>query len=208
MIECKTIGPLFTNCYIISNDKKECVIIDPGMGFGKVYDYVKANYIVKAILLTHAHIDHIDGLQYFINDDIPVYIGDNEEDNLYDEEVSLYDSFSMRANPFNPGMFNVIPVSHGTLIKISDMEFKVLFTPGHTEGSVCYLFGKFLFSGDTLFNSSVGRTDFPTGDGYTLLKSLKFLIDNLDDDVIVYPGHNDITTIGQERKYNPWCQQK
>ncbi|MCR5113336.1 MAG: MBL fold metallo-hydrolase, partial [Acholeplasmatales bacterium] len=77
MIECKTTGPLFTNCYIVSNDKKECVVIDPGMSFGKTYDYIINNYTVKGILLTHAHIDHIDGLQYFINDDVPVYIGDN-----------------------------------------------------------------------------------------------------------------------------------
>ena len=208
MIECKTTGPLFTNCYIVSNDKKECVVIDPGMSFGKTYDYIINNYTVKGILLTHAHIDHIDGLQYFINDDVPVYIGDNEVDNLYDDVVSLYDYFSSRANPYNPGMFNIIPVSHGTIIKLIGMEFKVLFTPGHTSGGVCYLCGKDLFSGDTLFNSSVGRTDFPTGDVYTLLRSLRFLMENLDDDVIVYPGHNDITTIGQEKKYNPWCQQK
>ena len=202
MIECMTTGSFFTNSYIISNDKNECVIVDPGLNYGNVAKYIKSKYDVKAILLTHAHLDHIDGIQFFL--DTPIYISDIEYNNLFDTEVTLYDTIG-RISPYNEGMLNIIKVKHNDIIKLIGYEFKVLFTPGHTSGSVCYLMGDVLFSGDTLFNDSIGRTDFPTGSMKSMKESLNYLM-TLDDNIKVYPGHNDETTIGYEKNNNYWLK--
>lgn len=202
MIECMTTGSFFTNSYIISNDKNECVIVDPGLNYGNVAKYIKSKYDVKAILLTHAHLDHVDGIQYFL--DKPVYISDIEYNNLFDTEVTLYDTIG-RISPYNEGMLNIIKVKHNDIIKLIGYEFKVLFTPGHTSGSICYLMGDVLFSGDTLFNNSIGRTDFPTGSMTKMKESLNYLM-TLDDNIKVYPGHNDETTIGYEKNNNYWLK--
>lgn len=202
MIECMTTGSFFTNSYIVSNDKNECVIVDPGLNYGNVAKYIKSKYDVKAILLTHAHLDHIDGIQYFL--DTPVYISDIEYNNLFDNDVTLYDTIG-RISPYNEGMLNIIKVKHNDIIKLIGYEFKVLFTPGHTSGSVCYLMDNVLFSGDTLFNNSIGRTDFPTGSMTKMKESLNYLM-TLDDNIKVYPGHNDETTIGYEKNNNYWLK--
>ena len=202
MIECMTTGSFFTNSYIISNDKNECVIVDPGLNYGNVAKYIKSKYDVKAILLTHAHLDHIDGIQFFL--DTPIYISDIEYNNLFDNDVTLYDTIG-RISPYNEGMLNIIKVKHNDIIKLIGYEFKVLFTPGHTNGSICYLMGDVLFSGDTLFNNSIGRTDFPTGSMKSMKESLNYLM-TLDDNIKVYPGHNDETTIGYEKNNNYWLK--
>ena len=104
MIECITTGQLDTNSYIISNEKKECVLIDPGLGYKDAAKYIKENYIPKAIFITHAHIDHIDGIEYFL--DLPIYIHKLDSDSLYDSEASLYDMFG-RVCPYSIGDLNV-----------------------------------------------------------------------------------------------------
>ena len=203
MIEIKTIGSLFTNTYIISNDNGDCILIDPGMGYNKIINYVKNNYNVKAILLTHAHIDHMDGIQYFL--DVPLYLHTKEYDNFFDSEASLYDMFG-RICPFNEEMLDIRKVNHGDILNIIGFNIKVLYTPGHTNGSVCYLIDDNLFSGDTLFRGTCGRCDFPNGSQSDMLKSLNYLVDNLDPNIKVYPGHNDMTTIGEEKEYNPYIK--
>ena len=200
-VEYKTIGSLFTNTYIISNDSNDCILVDPGMGYNKIIDYVKNKYNVKAILLTHAHIDHMDGIQYFL--DVPVYMHTKERDNFFDTEASLYDMFG-RINPFNEGMLDVRMVNHGDELNIIGLNIKVLYTPGHTNGSVCYLVNDKLFSGDTLFKGTCGRCDFPNGSISDMQKSLNYLVNNLPLDTFVYPGHDDFTTILDEKENNPY----
>ena len=192
MIEKFTTGSFFTNSYIISNEKNECIIVDPGLNYRKVAEYIKGKYIPKAILITHGHVDHIDGINYFL--DLPIYISEKEIDSFYDTFESLYDMVG-RINPFNEGMLDIKTLKDGEIFNLIGYEIKVIETPGHTEGSICFLIGNDLFSGDTLFNESIGRTDFPNGDYKKMEQSLIKLM-KLNDDINVYPGHNDENTIG------------
>ena len=192
-----------TNSYIISNEKKECIIVDPGLDYKDVAKYIKEKYIPKAILLTHGHLDHIDGILYFM--DLPIYINKLEEEMLYDSNLSLYYMVG-RVSPFNKGNLNIYYVKDGDSINLIGMNIKVLETKGHTKGSVCYYYDKYLFSGDTLFRGSCGRCDFPTGSFSDMKKSLNILMDKFDDDVVVYPGHGDSTTIYEERHNNPYIE--
>ena len=192
-----------TNSYIVSNDKKECIIVDPGLDYKDVAKYIKEKYIPKAILLTHGHLDHIDGILYFM--DLPIYINKLEEEMLYDSNLSLYYMVG-RVSPFNKDNLNIHYVKDGDSINLIGMNIKVLETKGHTKGSVCYYYDKYLFSGDTLFRGSCGRCDFPTGSFSDMKKSLNILMDKFDDDVVVYPGHGDSTTIYEERHNNPYIE--
>ncbi len=200
MIETKKSGSLGVNTYIISNEAKECVVIDPGMDFKDNYDYITSLYEVKAVLLTHGHVDHIDGVSYF---DCPIYILKEEINFLSDKTLSLHNMFNMNIG-FNVKNKNIICVNDNDKINLIGKEFLVIKTSGHTIGSCCYKMGNKLFSGDTLFKGSSGRTDFPTGNEKEMQKSLVKIIDNLDDSVVVYPGHEQKTTIKQERKENPF----
>ena len=192
-----------TNSYIVSNDKKECIIVDPGLDYKDVAKYIKEKYIPKAILLTHGHLDHIDGILYCM--DLPIYINKLEEEMLYDSNLSLYYMVG-RVSPFNKDNLNIHHVKDGDSINLIGMNIKVLETKGHTKGSVCYYYDKYLFSGDTLFRGSCGRCDFPTGSFSDMKKSLNILMDTFDDDVVVYPGHGDSTTIYEEKHNNPYIE--
>ncbi len=201
MIEERTTGSFYTNSFIVSNDNGECVIIDPGFSYGEVARYIKSKYKPVAILLTHAHADHIDGIQYFL--DLPIYMHKEDEELLYDSNLSVY-SLVGRITPYSEGMLNLNFVKDGDIIPLIGYEFKVLHTPGHTNGCVCYSFEDNVFTGDTLFNMSMGRTDFETGNLGKMIKSLKRIMDTYPDSYKIYPGHNDNSTIGYERKFNPY----
>ena len=200
-IEMLTTGFYFTNSYVISNDKKECIIVDPGLQYKNAANYIKNNYKPLAILITHAHMDHIDGIAYF--SDLPIYLYITEKEVFDDENINLYETIG-RVSPYKTDDLNIRYVKDMEEIQISDFKFKVIHTPGHTKGSCCYLMGDDLFTGDTLFNCSIGRTDFPTGNMNMMEKSLNKLMNSLDDNVKCYPGHEDLTTIGYERKHNPF----
>ena len=202
-IEMVTTGSFFTNSYIISNDKNECIIIDPGLSYKVASEHIKNMYKPLAILITHGHMDHIDGISYFM--DLPIYLYKDEERLFNDENFNLYEMIG-RVDPFTTNDLDVRLVNDGDKIEISDFKFEVMHTPGHTEGSCCYIMGKDLFTGDTLFNMSCGRVDFPTGDPFKMEESLKKIMDRFSDDVKCYPGHNNITTIGYERKNNPYIR--
>lgn len=203
MIEKFTTGSFFTNSYIVSNVNNECVIIDPGLNYKNVASYIKGKYMPKAILLTHGHLDHIDGINYFL--DLPIYISEKEINLFYDTYESLYDMIG-RINPFSEGMLDIRKIKENDIINIIGYDFKVIETPGHTVGSVCYLMKNVVFSGDTLFKESIGRTDFPTGNYSIMLKSLNKL-KKLPKDTIVYPGHENETTIGDELINNPFLNE-
>lgn len=193
MVEKYVVGMLFTNSYVISNNN-ECVIVDPGERYEAIANKIKEKYSVKAILLTHGHVDHIDGIKFF---NCPIYIHKLDEEKLYNSYRSLYEMIDKKT-PFKKGDLNVITVEDGDILKLIGYDFKVIYTPGHTNGSVCYYVNNELFSGDTLFNLSCGRTDFPSGDLSALNKSLKLLTKIIPRDTKIYPGHNDETTMGYE----------
>lgn len=190
------IGGFETNTYLITKNDR-AVIVDPGLDFKSILDEVK-NYHIEAILITHGHIDHIDGCGLL---DVPIYVGKDDLINFSDLSRSLYYMSGLRPS-YNPTKLNLIGVSDNDIIKLDSFEFKAIHTPGHTDGSFCYLYYDNLFSGDTLFNLSIGRVDFPTGSMKKMKESLKKLVSLLPDETKVYPGHEEKTTIKNEKKYN------
>lgn len=197
MIEKIVTGSFLTNSYIISNEA-DCVIVDPGLNYSDAANMIKSKYNVKAILITHGHMDHIDGIKYF---DVPVYIHELDKDFLFDASLSLYNMFRLNS-PYKKGDLNIITVKDNDEFELIGYKFKVIHTPGHTRGSVCYSYNDKLLSGDTLFNMSAGRTDFPTGNPKDMRQSLNKIINKFNDNTDVYPGHESKTTIKNERKNN------
>jgi glyoxylase-like metal-dependent hydrolase (beta-lactamase superfamily II) len=189
-----------TNCYIVNRvDSNKAIIIDPGDEVERIENELKSrNLLPVAILLTHGHFDHIGAVgvlrKHF---GIKVY-AHYEEEKILTSDMNLGREFGMHITEKAD-----IYVKDNEEIIIDDIKFKVIYTPGHTVGSCCYYVSnsKILFSGDTLFHCSHGRTDFPTGSQSAIVRSIveKLLI--LDDDVKVYPGHEEETTIGSEKAF-------
>lgn len=203
MIEKITTGSFFTNSYVISNEGN-CIVVDPGLNYAEAAARIQSQYKVCAILITHGHMDHIDGIQYF-DRYIPIYIHKLDAPFLYDASLSLYQMMGKRS-PFQMGSLNIHTVEDLDEFECIGYKFKVLHTPGHTRGSVCYSYTSKVLSGDTLFSSSCGRTDFPTGDSLQMRKSLKRIMATYPDNYDVYPGHDEKTTIKKE-KNNPYVKE-
>ena len=192
------VGQLMTNCFLVENEEtKEVLIVDPGDGAGKISKTIreKGDRPV-AILLTHAHFDHIGAVEELRRrfEGIPVYIGEHETELLKDGSLN---------NPFgsSEGITPDYCVKDGEVLQLGGMTMKVLHTPGHTAGSVCYYFEeeKILLAGDTLFFRNYGRTDFETGSEEDMIRSLRRLLTELPEDVQVLPGHDRMTNIGYEK---------
>ena len=195
------LGHIAANCYMLLSDNA-AVVIDPGIFSQKVKDFLNENFEKeRLILLTHAHFDHICGAERLRADTgVKIAVGEKDAPALIDTSLSLSDKFHAHQTPFEADIL----LKDNEIFDVGDIEFKSLSTPGHTVGGMCYLTVKSLFSGDTLFLESVGRTDFPGGDGEALLKSIKRLL-SLDEDIEVYPGHGEPTTIEHEKLYNPFA---
>ena len=199
-IEVKTFttAPLANNNYVVIDSvSHEALLIDCSGRLDEVMNYVQSQgATLKYILLTHGHFDHVMGVNYFKEKyRIPTYIA--KEDQCQLEGINDYLKWMHIPSvevPEVAGYLNEIQP------KLGDHVIQVIKTPGHTDGSVCYLIDHMLFSGDTLFKGSYGRTDFPGGDEQKIHESLKHLFEMLPDDVVVYPGHESSTTIGAERK--------
>lgn len=194
-------GELQENCYVIMDEEsKEIIIIDPGSEGTKIEERVnELNGIPKCILLTHGHNDHAGEVEYIADKfNIPYYM--NEKDESYLKSNESLGFSPLFANIRKPDKYLI----DGEFIPFGKNNIKVLETPGHTEGGVCFLIDKYLFCGDTLFKGSVGRTDFIGGNPKKLIKSIQDKIVPLSDDIIVYSGHGPSSSIGVERMTNPY----
>lgn len=192
-IKTLTVGPIETNCYVVSDEEtQECAVIDPGDESGTILDYLESNNLkCRCILLTHAHFDHVGAVSelmaetgaalYMSEQDNGVPIGSGNECFLAPEGTKFY--------------------KDGDTVAVSSLSFRVLATPGHTPGCVCLICGDAIFSGDTLFRDSCGRTDFVSSNTDDMLASLRRIAE-LPGDYEVFPGHMSATTLERERRMN------
>lgn len=197
-------GIISTNCYlVIDEETKQTVVIDPAACPSYLMGHIKSEGLqVEAILLTHGHFDHIMGIGDLRREfPVPVYAHEGDRETLLDPSLNLSISYT-DGYTFDGATY----VRDGQTLELAGASFQVIHTPGHTPGGVCYYLEneKVLFSGDTLFQNSVGRTDFPNSSMSDLIRSLREKVMALPDDVKVYPGHMGETTIGHERKHNPF----
>ena len=199
------LGMVGTNCYLVVNEEeKQCILIDPAVYSGEIAEQIRREGLdLRAILLTHGHFDHIMGIDGFRKEfpEIPVYAHREEEALLKDASMNASLEFG-RQYTFSGAAY----AEDGDVLDLAGMQFQVIHTPGHTIGGCCYYLQeeKVLFSGDTLFQESIGRTDFPTGNGGQLMRSIREKLFTLPEETAVYPGHMERTTIGDEKKYNPY----
>ena len=203
-IEKFVLGAMQTNCYLILNEEtKEVIIVDPAICPDYMISHVRSHgYIPRAVLLTHAHFDHVMGIEGWVKEfQIPVYLHEDEKEILAEPKLNL--SYMVGQNY---SYQDVQILKDGDKLELAGFTFQVIHTPGHTKGGCCYYEEKeaVLISGDTLFHVSVGRSDFPTGNMATLIRSIKERLFVLPGDVMVYPGHNSLTCIADERKFNPF----
>ena len=184
------LGLYQTNCYILAEGDR-CLVIDPGEEAEKVLSFLtQQGLTLEAILLTHGHFDHVGAVKTLAAEtDCRVF--------LCEEDLALPRTMTAGS------LYYTDHYRDGSSLSLAGMSFEVLHTPGHTPGSVCLRFGKHLFSGDTLFAGSCGRTDFPGSSPADMVRSLKRLA-ALEDDLRVYPGHGESTTMGEEKRYNPY----
>ena len=208
-VEQYVVGPIQTNCYfIINQETKSLLIVDPGAaGKALAAKIREKGYRPVAVLLTHGHFDHVGGVAE-LREAFPrlsVYACEKEKETLQDPRVNL--SATMDWNPVHYEADEYLKENEE--VSLAGFTFRVLLTPGHTPGGCCFYFEKehALFSGDSLFHGSIGRTDFPKGSFSQLVRSVQERLLVLPDETSVYPGHEDLTTIGEEKRYNPFLRE-
>ena len=207
IIKILTVGPFAANCYIVgSTSTKRGMIIDPGADADVIMKTVQETGLsISIIVITHSHMDHVGALR-------EVQQKTNAEFAIHEAEKGFVFSTPMRMltslgvspvkSPPRPDRL----LRDGDRIDLSDLHFEVLYTPGHSSGGICLLGHGVVFSGDTLFKFGIGRTDFPGMSHERLLKSIREKLMVLPDETVVYPGHGPPTTIGDERRGNPFLQ--
>ena len=207
-VEKFVLGSVETNCYIVVNEEtKECFLVDLGTYNQEMVNYIKKSaYQVKGILLTHGHFDHIMGIEEFI-DEIPATVYAHEEEEEYLKDPML--NFSTTLGKEEYSVNEVVLLKELQHFNLAGFEICILHVPGHTPGGCAYYLPEegVVFTGDTLFSGSVGRTDFPGGDSQLLLSSIKEKLLVLPEETKVYPGHVGETTIGREKKMNPFVRE-
>lgn len=191
-------GPLRVNTYFLVNEQtREAVVIDGGENYKLIKRTEEENrFKIKHLLLTHAHFDHAGNAALLQADGAKVYISALDAEKLIGGGT-LAENFGRQFQPLKADVL----LFGGEKLSLSGIEIEVIATAGHTDGSLTFKTGDMLFTGDTLFLESVGRTDFPTGDRAALIKSVKKLF-ALDGDYRVFPGHEDFTTLSHEREFN------
>lgn len=200
-----TVGPIATNCYIVYDEaSREALVIDPGAEGKRIVAEVEKNHLkVKYIVNTHGHGDHIAANKYVkeaTGAELLIHAADAPM--LTDARLNM--TAYMGKGISEPAADRFL--AEGDVLKLGTTEFKVLHTPGHSPGGICLLGEQVVFVGDTLFQYSIGRDDLPGGSFTQLINSIKTKLLTLDDKIIVYPGHGPITTIGNERRGNPFLR--
>lgn len=206
MFKIEVSGEIYKNKYIDMNTyiidyKGECYIVDPGYEKEKIQAVVRANNLkVNGIILTHSHLDHISAIDVF---NVPIY--------MYEKEFNLFmynynDLYNEReiTRPYNIDGREIITLKDGDTLPLADKKITFMSTPGHTVGGVCYIFENDMYSGDTLFKGAVGRSDLKTGDPVAIKNSIVNLINSQPESLNVHPAHGGSTTIGFEKKFNPY----
>ncbi len=200
-------GPLAVNTYLITDENsKEAILIDVGGNFSEIKrDIDSLGYKLKYILNTHGHFDHILGEVEVQKNypDIPILMnnGDLSHFSKLEEELKMW-GVNIKTEPLKLNKF----IDENTELTIGEEKIKILYTPGHSLGSLSYYIGSKVFTGDALFQRSIGRTDFYDGDYDTLVNSIKSKLLILPDNTQVFPGHGPSTTIGEEKKYNTYLK--
>jgi hydroxyacylglutathione hydrolase len=202
------VGPLRCNCSVFGDEQtREAFVVDPGGDISNIQAVLEKHQLkVKAIIITHGHIDHVAGaakLRALTN--APVYM--NQRDS---EQLDMLDLQAKWIGVPKPEKVEIdSPTSDGMRLSLGATSFTVIHTPGHTKGSLCLWIPQEnkLVAGDTLFRDSIGRTDLPGGDSDLILASIKTRLFDLPDEAIVIPGHGEMTSIGREKEVNPFLQQ-
>jgi len=194
------VGDLEENCYVIADEKTgNSLIIDPGDDHERIQGFIDKNKLTpRFIINTHGHADHIGADDKF---NLPVYIHKLDAQCLSDPSRNL--SY-FTGTPFGLLIPKVNLLENGDIIKLDSLSLEVLHTPGHTPGGICLKIDNVVFTGDTLFFGGVGRTDFPGSSEQQLLISIRDRLLSLQDETIIYPGHGPSSTIGNEKRRNPF----
>lgn len=202
----KPLGMVQANCYLIASEAGNAAVVDPGGDVKVICSMLAEHHLTpKMILLTHGHFDHIAALWELLKQfPVPVYIHPADGEMLEDIQKALCGMVPLYFH-YEPGLV-FERLEDGDSVRLDELSIRLMHTPGHTGGSSCYLAEDALFSGDTLFIDSIGRTDLPGGDFRVLSQSLRKLLE-LRANFRVFPGHGDATTLERERNYNPFLQE-
>lgn len=194
-----------TNSYLVASNENNAVLIDAPADAPYILEQLELyGLTLKKIFLTHGHFDHVGAVADLVDaTGCQVYISYRDKNKLYDEDSMLVNHFMVRGYRKYTG--EVTTFTEDDVLTLDELEFDVVETPGHTSGSVCFICDDVMFSGDTLFARSCGRTDLPDGDPEEMKRSMKKIYD-LGGDLRVYPGHMQPTTLDTERRYNHYMQ--